>query len=78
MIIIGSSLIGGYLLGMYYLLMESHIAIAASPNLSFNGSFVALDKFLLIDWIGAIIFLVVGILELLALNWGSTVDWKSH
>ncbi|KAG7099753.1 hypothetical protein E1B28_001566 [Marasmius oreades] len=36
-----------------------------------------LTKFLKVDWIGAFLFIIGGILILLALNWGSTEEWKS-
>ncbi|KIK69465.1 hypothetical protein GYMLUDRAFT_648710 [Collybiopsis luxurians FD-317 M1] len=36
-----------------------------------------LTKFLKVDWIGAFLFTAGGILILLALNWGSTTEWKS-
>jgi hypothetical protein len=36
-----------------------------------------MDKFLRMDWIGALIFIAGGILLLLALNWGSSADWNS-
>jgi Fungal trichothecene efflux pump (TRI12) len=37
----------------------------------------AVDKFLRMDWIGALIFIAGGILLLLALNWGSTGSWNA-
>ncbi|KAI0342108.1 MFS general substrate transporter [Trametopsis cervina] len=36
-----------------------------------------MDKVFRIDWVGAALFMVGGILILLALNWGSLGDWKS-
>lgn len=36
-----------------------------------------LDKLIRVDWIGAALFMIGGILVLLALNWGSTEKWDT-
>lgn len=47
------------------------LPIASGEKESFS------QKMLRLDWVGATIFIVGGILILLALNWGSTQGWNS-
>jgi len=44
---------------------------------TYRESETVLSKLLRIDWIGTVLFIVAGILVLLALNWGSTEAWNS-
>ncbi|KAJ7273601.1 major facilitator superfamily domain-containing protein [Mycena haematopus] len=52
---------------------NSNLPSSSSPN-SGIGKLRSLAR---MDWFGAILFIAGGILILLALNWGSTNEWKS-
>ncbi|KAG0700801.1 major facilitator superfamily domain-containing protein [Suillus ampliporus] len=45
------------------------------PNSAKSTTWIT--KLVLIDWIGTLLFIIGGILILLALNWGPNDDWKS-